>query len=79
LAYRREEEMFGTGDQEKVYFSEILPRKLELSLRYARQRTFRSDLVLIFRTILGICQGSPNPKEMPKAFPPRSEQRKLGT
>jgi lipopolysaccharide/colanic/teichoic acid biosynthesis glycosyltransferase len=66
LAYRHEEEMFGTGDLEEVYFSEILPRKLQLSLRYARQRTFRSDLVLIFRTILGICQGSPNLKEMPR-------------
>lgn len=58
LAYRNEEEMLGAGGVEEMYFSEILPRKLELSLRYARQRTFRTDLVLIFRTILGICQGS---------------------
>jgi lipopolysaccharide/colanic/teichoic acid biosynthesis glycosyltransferase len=79
LAYRNEEEMFGTGDLQEVYFSKILPRKLELSLLYARQRTFRSDLGLIFRTILGIYQGSPSLKEMPKDFPPVMEHKKPGT
>jgi lipopolysaccharide/colanic/teichoic acid biosynthesis glycosyltransferase len=79
LAYRHEEEMFGTGDLQEVYFSEILPRKLELSLHYARQRTFRSDLALIFKTILGICQRSPSLKEMPNGLPLVMEQRKPGT
>jgi lipopolysaccharide/colanic/teichoic acid biosynthesis glycosyltransferase len=79
LAYRNEEEMFGRGDLQEVYFSEILPRKLELSLQYAGQRTFRSDLALIFRTILGICQGSPSVKETPKDLPPVMEHRRPGT
>jgi lipopolysaccharide/colanic/teichoic acid biosynthesis glycosyltransferase len=79
LAYRHEEEMFGTGDLEEVYFSEILPRKLELSLLYAQQRTFRSDLALIFRTILGICQASPRLKEVPKDLPPVMERGRPGT
>ena len=79
LAYRHEEEMFGTGDLQEVYFSEILPRKLELSLLYARERTFRSDLALIFRTILGICQRSPRVKKTPKDLPLVMEHRKPGT
>jgi lipopolysaccharide/colanic/teichoic acid biosynthesis glycosyltransferase len=79
LAYRNEEEMFGKGDTQEVYFSEILPRKLELSLQYARQRTFRSDLALIFRTILGICKASPSLKEIPKDLPPVVERRRPGT
>jgi lipopolysaccharide/colanic/teichoic acid biosynthesis glycosyltransferase len=79
LAYRHEEEMFGTGDLQEVYFTEILPRKLELSLHYAGQRTFRSDLALIFRTFLGICRRSPSMKEMPKDLPLVMERRKPGT
>jgi lipopolysaccharide/colanic/teichoic acid biosynthesis glycosyltransferase len=79
LAYRHEGEMFGKGDVQEVYFSEILPRKLELSLQYARQRTFRSDLALLFRTILGVFQASPSLKEMPKDLPPVMERRRPGT
>ena len=79
LAYRHEEEMFGKGDVEDLYFSEILPRKLELSLQYAQQRTFRSDLALLFRTILGVCQASPSPKEMPKDLPPVLKRRRPET
>jgi lipopolysaccharide/colanic/teichoic acid biosynthesis glycosyltransferase len=79
LAFRNEEEMFGKADVQEVYFSEILPRKLELSLLYARQRTFRSDLALIFKTILGICQASPSLKEMPKDLPPVMERGRPGT
>jgi lipopolysaccharide/colanic/teichoic acid biosynthesis glycosyltransferase len=79
LAYRNEEEMFGQRNVEEVYFSEILPRKLELSLSYARQRTFRSDLALIFRTILGIVQSPPRLKEMPRDLPCVMEHRGPGT
>lgn len=75
LAYRNEEAMFGQRDVEEVYFSEILPRKLELSLSYARQRTFRSDLALIFRTVLGIFQRPPSLKKMPRDLPCVMERR----
>jgi lipopolysaccharide/colanic/teichoic acid biosynthesis glycosyltransferase len=75
LAYRNEEAMFGQRDVEEVYFSEILPRKLELSLAYARQRTFRSDLALIFRTVLGIFQAPPSLKDMPGDLPCVMERR----
>lgn len=79
FAYRNEEEMFGQRNVEEVYFSEILPRKLELSLSYARRRTFRSDLALIFRTILGIFQAPSRPKKMPRDLSCVMEHRGPGT
>jgi len=51
LAYRDEEQMLVGGDVQEIYFSEILPRKLALSLDYARRRTFVSDLKLLLWTL----------------------------
>jgi lipopolysaccharide/colanic/teichoic acid biosynthesis glycosyltransferase len=56
LAYRDEEKMFGQGDIEEQYFTRILPHKLQLSLEYARRRTFLSDLGIIVRTLLRLHQ-----------------------
>lgn len=39
---------------EQQYLEKILPAKLQIALNYARQRTFRSDLKIIFRTLLGL-------------------------
>jgi lipopolysaccharide/colanic/teichoic acid biosynthesis glycosyltransferase len=53
LAFRHEEQMFRAGPLEKQYISQILPRKLKLSLKYRQARTFFSDLGILFRTVLG--------------------------
>jgi lipopolysaccharide/colanic/teichoic acid biosynthesis glycosyltransferase len=54
LAYRHEEEWLESGRVEEQYVSEVLPRKLELSLEYMQQRTFLSDLGMLIRTVLHI-------------------------
>ena len=54
LAFRSEEKMFQAGSLEKQYISQILPRKLQLSLKYSQCRTFLSDLGILVRTVLGI-------------------------
>ena len=54
LTFRHEDEMFEAGPIEKQYLSQILPRKLKMSLQYSEARTFRSDLVIIIRTVFGI-------------------------
>jgi dTDP-4-amino-4,6-dideoxygalactose transaminase/lipopolysaccharide/colanic/teichoic acid biosynthesis glycosyltransferase len=53
LAFRHEEQSFQGGAFEKQYVTQILPRKLQLSLKYSRARTFFSDLGILFRTVLG--------------------------
>jgi lipopolysaccharide/colanic/teichoic acid biosynthesis glycosyltransferase len=63
LAYRDEEQMLVGGDVQKIYFSEILPRKLALSLDYARHRTFVSDLKLLLWTLWRLCKPSPSFRE----------------
>jgi lipopolysaccharide/colanic/teichoic acid biosynthesis glycosyltransferase len=54
LTYRHEEQLFETEHVEEQYVSKILPHKLELSLEHSRQRSFHSDLSILFRTIFGI-------------------------
>ena len=56
LAYRDEEKLLGGGNIEEQYFTRILPHKLQLSLQYARRRTFLSDLRIILRTLLRLQQ-----------------------
>jgi lipopolysaccharide/colanic/teichoic acid biosynthesis glycosyltransferase len=52
LVYRNEEEILGRcADPERAYREEILPKKLDLSLRYSRQRTLMSDCKLLLLTI----------------------------
>jgi lipopolysaccharide/colanic/teichoic acid biosynthesis glycosyltransferase len=53
LAFRDEEQMFHAGPLEIQYVSQILPRKLKLSLKYSQARTFFSDIGILFRTVLG--------------------------
>lgn len=54
LAFRREEQLFGPAEMERQYVSEILPRKLSLSLEYQRRRSFASDLGVLMKTIFGL-------------------------
>ena len=53
LAFRHEDQLFAPTEMERQYISEILPRKLSLSLEYQRRRGFASDLGVLLKTILG--------------------------
>lgn len=53
IEYREESSLLQeTENPEKRYVEEILPRKIELYERYARQRTLFIDFMLILKTIL---------------------------
>src|SRR5579863_1931952 len=53
LCFRHEELLFLANSIEEDYIAKILPIKLKISLKYARTRTFLSDLEILFRTVLG--------------------------
>jgi len=53
LVYRNEEEVLrGKPDVDRFYIEEIMPRKIELNLRYASGATFWEDLKVIVRTLV---------------------------
>lgn len=54
LIFRREELLFHEGSIEEQYVKKIMPVKLQIALNYSRNRTFVSDLEIIFRTVLGL-------------------------
>ncbi len=54
LAFRHEEQLFAPVAMERQYVSEILLRKLSLSLDYQRRRGLASDLGILMKTILGL-------------------------
>jgi lipopolysaccharide/colanic/teichoic acid biosynthesis glycosyltransferase len=54
LEYRDEETRLQTPEAEARYVTEILPDKLALSLEHARHRSFRRDLEILLRTLLGL-------------------------
>ena len=54
LCFRNEIQMFQQGPVEEQYIARILPNKLQVSLKYYRERTFFSDLGILFRTVLGM-------------------------
>jgi len=75
LAYSREEELFHPGVIEAQYLSQILPDKLRLSLEYQRRRTFFSDLVILFQTVLRLPSDWRNQRlhrALPKSNHPQS-------
>jgi len=53
LVFRREHQLFVPAEMERQYVSEVLPRKLILSLEYHGRRGFASDLGILLKTILG--------------------------
>ena len=66
LAFRNEEELLaGLGDLETAYVNEVLPRKLHLSLEYARRRTFLTDLGILFQTVYALFRISAPPSAVP--------------
>jgi len=44
----------GSSDPEKAYMEKIRPTKLKLQLRYVKERSFLTDMKIIFLTILKI-------------------------
>jgi len=53
LCFRHEEELLAgvPSDQlEKCYISEVLPKKVQLDLAYAKRSTFKTDLRVLLRT-----------------------------
>lgn len=54
LIFRNEERLLQESSNEEKYIAKILPIKLEMLLTYSRERTFLSDLEIIFRTVLGL-------------------------
>lgn len=55
IEYINENELLGKSDNpEKTYIEEIMPAKLELNLKYIEQKSFITDIKLIFKTITKI-------------------------
>lgn len=54
LAFRHEELLLSTGDFERQYRQELLPKKLDLDLQYTKNRTLQLDLKLIAATVAAI-------------------------
>lgn len=55
LKYLDEQKVLGaSGDPENTYVEEVMPKKLELNLKYIEERSFWLDTRLIFKTIFGI-------------------------
>jgi lipopolysaccharide/colanic/teichoic acid biosynthesis glycosyltransferase len=59
LAFSREEELLKGADPESIYATQILPRKLALSLEYLERRTWVGDLKIIFKTLHCVISASP--------------------
>lgn len=52
IEFRDESDLLAdAADPEKRYVEEILPRKLELYARYAREHSLRGDLRILWRTV----------------------------
>ena len=52
IEYINENELLGKSDNpEKTYIEEIMPAKLQLNLKYIEQKSFSTDIKLIFKTI----------------------------
>jgi lipopolysaccharide/colanic/teichoic acid biosynthesis glycosyltransferase len=55
LQYKDESELLQNADDiEDVYIRQILPKKIELYLKYIENMSFKNDIRLIWKTILGI-------------------------
>lgn len=52
VEYINEQKVLGeASDPEKKYVEEVMPKKLNLNLKYIEERSFGLDLKLIFKTI----------------------------
>jgi lipopolysaccharide/colanic/teichoic acid biosynthesis glycosyltransferase len=80
LKFRNEEELlapFSVEEVEEVYMTAIMPLKLNIELEYLRNANFRSDLGLVFKTMLRIFDRQEENNEiLIKGSMPVLEQRK---
>ncbi|MFL5763700.1 MAG: sugar transferase [Bacteroidia bacterium] len=52
IEYSRENELLArAADPEKTYIEEIMPAKLQLNMKYIREKSIVTDLRIIFRTL----------------------------
>lgn len=55
IEYLDEQKILGAADNpQKIYIEEVMPAKLELNLKYIKERNFWLDIGLIFKTIFSI-------------------------
>jgi lipopolysaccharide/colanic/teichoic acid biosynthesis glycosyltransferase len=55
IQFFNEQEILGKAeDPQKKYIEEVMPQKLELNLHYIEQASFKTDVTVIFRTLLKI-------------------------
>jgi len=55
LEYRREEEILAhSADPENTYITAVLPKKIDLYLRYLDEQSLRTDLMILARTLLHV-------------------------
>ena len=55
LEYIDEDSILGQSkDPDRIYITEIMPAKLELNMRYIRERSFARDLLIILQTVAKI-------------------------
>ena len=54
LMYRDESSLLTSDDHEKEYVSHILPAKLRIDLDYCQRASFRSNIDLLFKTIVSV-------------------------
>lgn len=55
IEYKKENDLLrNAANAEHVYIEEILPVKLDYYVRYVRERCFRTDLRIIFTTLIAI-------------------------
>jgi lipopolysaccharide/colanic/teichoic acid biosynthesis glycosyltransferase len=52
IEYSKENELLAkSSDPEKTYIEEIMPAKLKLNMKYIEEKSFWTDLKIIFRTV----------------------------
>ena len=57
VEYRNENELLAASkDPERTYINEVMPAKLRISLKYIEEKTFFSDIGIIFRTIFKVAR-----------------------
>lgn len=54
IQFRDEEMLLAASNVDDVYRTTILPQKLALDLDYVARRSFRLDLIILWRTVLAI-------------------------
>jgi len=80
LNFRNEEELLApltSEEVEDVYLKTIMPVKLEMELEYLRRASFRSDMDIIFETMLLIVRPREDGNELLKQTLPSVEEKRL--